>query len=197
MGSQAIFHEFNNVYSKDQMYTKADHAGPGRYECNPGTSCGTFLPLYTSFGTRGAALAAIYRFCNTKTTKNHKRGKVWSNTVNWTISNNFFEFLSYKNGNGRQNLSLCDKTAPRVPKVGFKGGRVQQLSARVTLVPSEAGMVRHIREHTKKCPLNGSVPLSPNFFLECSEMKEYAKNIMWSFWKGICKNCFYKIRRQL
>ena len=179
MGSQATFHEFNKVYSKDQMYTWQTTPAPD------GTSATQALVVAPSrlcnpVLAPGERFWRPFPFCNTKTTKNHKRGKVWSNTVNWTISNNFFEFLSYKNGNGRQNLSLYDKTAPRVPKVGFKGGRVQQLSARVTLVPSEAGMVSHIREHTKKCPLNGSVPLSPNFFFRM-------------FWnERICKKYYVK-----
>ena len=34
-------------------------------------------------------------------------------------------FLSYKkNGNGRQNRSSGAKTSPRLPKLGYKGGRL-------------------------------------------------------------------------
>ena len=41
-------------------------------------------------------------------------------------------------------MEKAAKTAPRVPKLGYKGGRVPQLSTRVTLVPSGARMVRHM-----------------------------------------------------
>ena len=41
---------------------------------------------------------------------------------------------------------MASKTTPRVPKLGYKGGRVPHLSTRVTLVPSGAGVVCHIQK---------------------------------------------------
>ena len=39
---------------------------------------------------------------------------------------------------------MAAKTASWVPKLGYKGGRVPQLSARATLVQSGTGVVCHI-----------------------------------------------------
>ena len=55
-----------------------------------------------------------------------------------------FYFILVLHGHGRQNCSSDAKTTPRVPKLGNNGGWVPQLSARVTLVPSGAGVVCHI-----------------------------------------------------
>ena len=59
----------------------------------------------------------------------------------------FFSYFSpsdefdYKNGNGRQNRS---SGPPWVPKLGYKGGRVPQLSSLGPLASSGAGVVCHV-----------------------------------------------------
>ena len=55
------------------------------------------------------------------------------------------------------------KTTPRVPKLGYKGGRAPQHSARGTLATSGAGVVCHIWSFWRKMGL-----LKKNVFLKCA-----------------------------
>ena len=68
--------------------------------------------------------------------KIRKWGKIWNKTVTWTIFNNFFLVL--------QKRKRPAKTAPRVPKLGYRGGWAPKFSARVTLATSGANVVCRI-----------------------------------------------------
>ena len=76
--------------------------------------------------------------------KNLQRGKSMKQNSNL----NHFQQLLFHTFPPHMNLITKTewgaKTAPRVPKLGYKGGRVPQLSVRGTLATSGAGVVRHI-----------------------------------------------------
>ena len=57
--------------------------------------------------------------------------------------NPFQQFSFYL---GPTIMETAAKTTPQVPKLGYRGGRVTQLSARVTLVPSRPSAVCHISQ---------------------------------------------------
>ena len=61
-------------------------------------------------------------------------------------------------------MKTAAETAPRVQKLGYKGGRMPQLSARVTLVTSGAGVVCHMdpSDNLVFCEfLGANAPLGP------------------------------------
>ena len=116
-----------------------DDAGTRQYECNPGAKLWhprhppAFLAQFwnprSGFGDR-------FHFCQTK--------KKLLEMVQLSFLFRTFPiiFVCFD----ITKTEMAAKTAPRVPKLGQKGGRVPQLSARVTLVLSGAGVVCHIQQ---------------------------------------------------
>ena len=114
-----LFYIFSTfiIKMRNQKLYMTDHAGPRRSECPPGTKLWSQRRAFVTqfWHTRSTR----FRFC---------KKKKWLEMVQVIVLIHTFPlwrfFLSYKNGNGRQNRSSGAKTSPRLPKLGYKGGRL-------------------------------------------------------------------------
>ena len=107
-----------------------DHAGPRLYDCSPGTKLWHPSAFVTQFWHPRLVLAAISVLVIPK----QKQSSDGEGIKKYNKLNHFkqlFYFILVLDRHGRQNRSPDAKTTPRVPKLGYNGGWVPQLNARL------------------------------------------------------------------
>ena len=109
-------------------------AGPHSTEYPPGTKLWRSPAFVTQFWLSRSWFGARFLFFNSLDDGEKYKTKVVGNSSSYCLLLTFPPL-------GLTKTETAVKTAPRVPKLGYDGGRAPQFSAWGTLATSETGMV--------------------------------------------------------